>query len=72
MLSEIQNGTYARNWIEENETGRPTFTQQRKAEQGQLIEQVGARLRGMMPFVKPKAVTEDGAVVDALQPAAKS
>jgi ketol-acid reductoisomerase len=66
MLKEVQDGTYARGWIAENENGRPWFTNQRKIERNSLIEQVGAKLRGMMPFVKPKAVTEDGAVVDAL------
>ncbi|HZR25809.1 MAG TPA: ketol-acid reductoisomerase [Vicinamibacterales bacterium] len=56
MLAEIQNGTYAKNWIAENENGRPTFTARRHAEQTQLIEQVGARLRQLMPFLKPVTV----------------
>ena len=56
MLAEIQNGTYARNWIAENENGRPTFLARRHAEQTQLIEQVGARLRKLMPFLKPVTV----------------
>ncbi len=56
MLTEIQNGTYARNWIAENENGRPTFTARRQAEQRQLIEQVGARLRQLMPFLKPVTI----------------
>ena len=53
MLAEIQNGTYARTWIEENAKGRPAFTATREAEQQQLLEQVGARLREMMPFLDP-------------------
>ena len=53
ILSEIQDGTYANNWIKENENGRPWFTEVRKREQDQMIEQVGARLRGMMPFINP-------------------
>jgi len=53
MLAEIQNGTYARAWIEENARGRPAFTATREAEQQQLLEQVGARLRQMMPFLDP-------------------
>jgi ketol-acid reductoisomerase len=56
MLAEIQNGTYARNWIGENENGRGTFLAKRHAEQTQLIEQVGARLRKLMPFLKPVTV----------------
>ncbi|MBZ5667101.1 MAG: ketol-acid reductoisomerase [Acidobacteriia bacterium] len=53
MLKEIQDGTYARNWIKENETGRKWFQATREKEQEQLIEQVGAKLRSMMPFLNP-------------------
>ncbi len=56
MLAEIQDGTYAKNWIAENENGRPNFIARRHAEQTQLIEQVGARLRQLMPFLKPVTV----------------
>jgi len=65
MLDEVRDGTYAKNWIAENENGRPWFEGQRKAARGEQIEKVGAELRKMMPFVKPKAVTEDGQVIDA-------
>jgi ketol-acid reductoisomerase len=57
MLKEIQDGTYARKWIEENKSGRPWFNQTRAKEQDQLLEQVGAKLRAMMPFLKPVKVT---------------
>jgi ketol-acid reductoisomerase len=60
MLAEIRDGTYARNWVAENERGRPWFNAQRAAEQDQLIEQVGARLRSMMPFLDPVSVRPDG------------
>ena len=53
MLSEIQDGTYARNWISENSHGRAWFSEQRRKEQGHLIEKVGAELRQMMPFLDP-------------------
>jgi ketol-acid reductoisomerase len=53
MLKEITDGTYARQWIAENEAGRPWFSETRAREQEHPIEQVGARLRGMMPFVQP-------------------
>jgi len=56
MLGEIQDGTYARAWIEENERGRPWFEQRRRAEQEHLIEQVGAGLRKMMPFLDPVTI----------------
>jgi ketol-acid reductoisomerase len=58
MLAEIQNGTYAKNWIAENEQGRPSFTKTRDAERKQLIEQVGVKLRQMMPFLKPVAAED--------------
>jgi ketol-acid reductoisomerase len=58
MLKEIQNGTYAKNWIQENETGRRWFQATRQKEQEQLIEQVGAILRSMMPFLDPVTIKE--------------
>ena len=51
MLAEIQDGTYARNWIAEDAAGRPWFNEVRKQEQDQQIEQVGNTLRKMMPFL---------------------
>ena len=63
MLEEIQNGTYARKWIAENEAGRPWFTAERAKEQTQLLEEVGARLRGLMPFLDPVTIRPDGQAV---------
>jgi ketol-acid reductoisomerase len=57
MLTEIQDGTYAKKWIDENKNGRPWFNATRAKEQDQLLEQVGARLRALMPFLKPVKVT---------------
>ena len=59
MLREIQDGTYARNWIEENKTGREWFDAKRASEQEQLIEEVGARLRAMMKFLDPVVVKQE-------------
>lgn len=56
MLTEIQDGTYARKWIEENEKGRPWFNAKREEERNHPIEQVGAEMRGMMPFLDPVTV----------------
>ncbi len=56
MLEEIQDGTYARNWIEENDKGRPWFDAQRRNEQEQLLETTGAKLRQMMPFLDPVTI----------------
>jgi ketol-acid reductoisomerase len=56
LLAEVRDGTYAKAWIAENETGRPTFTRTREAELAHPIEQVGAKLRAMMPFLDPVTV----------------
>ncbi len=53
LLEEIQDGTFAKNWIAEHEKGRPVFTPTRATEQNQILEKVGADLRQMMPFVNP-------------------
>ena len=66
MLEDIQSGEYARAWIAENAAGRPTFNQTRDAEQNQLIEQVGARLRPMMPFLKPVTVKQETGLSTAI------
>jgi ketol-acid reductoisomerase len=56
MLSEIQDGTYARQWIEEDARGRPWFNEQRHREKGHMIEEVGAKLRQMMAFLDPVTI----------------
>jgi ketol-acid reductoisomerase len=58
MLEDIRSGAYAQGWIAENQAGRPTFNKIREAERSHQIEQVGARLRELMPFLKP-VKTED-------------
>src|SRR3954452_9080596 len=64
MLAEIQNGTYAKAWIAENEAGRPNFSRLREADRNHPIEQVGIRLRALMPFLKP--VTSDVPAAEAV------
>ncbi len=54
ILAEIQSGEFARQWMEENRTGRKKFLAMREAEKSQKIEQVGRELREMMPFLKKK------------------
>lgn len=54
MLREIQDGSYARSWILENMAGRPFFNTMRRREQEHPIEQVGKKLRAMMPWLKSK------------------
>ena len=54
ILSEIQSGKFARDWMAENKSGRKNFLAMRQAQQNQQIETVGASLRAMMPFLKKK------------------
>jgi ketol-acid reductoisomerase len=54
ILAEIQSGDFARQWIEENKTGRKKFLAMREAARHQPIEQVGRELREMMTFLKKK------------------
>ena len=54
ILSEIQSGQFARDWMAENKAGRHKFLAMREAQQNQLIETVGGKLRAMMPFLKKK------------------
>ena len=52
ILMEIQDGTFAREWILENQAGRPSFNAMRRLESEHLIEAVGTGLRDMMPWLK--------------------
>ena len=58
LLKEIQDGTFARNWINENEQGQPNFKKMREADRNHPIEQVGGPLRKMMPFLDPVGVPQ--------------
>jgi ketol-acid reductoisomerase len=58
MLDEIQSGEFAKTWIKENAAGRPWFNKQREIEAGLEIEEVGERLRGLMPFLKPVRIQQ--------------
>ncbi len=59
ILAEIQDGTFATNWIKENETWRKQFDQMRSKEAEHSIEEVGSKLRAAMPFLDPVTVTVD-------------
>ncbi len=54
VLKEIQDGTFAREWISENDEGRPRFIPMREAAQNAPIEAIGKELRAMMPWMDPK------------------
>jgi ketol-acid reductoisomerase len=52
ILEEIQDGSFAREWLLENQVGRPVFNAIQKKEANHLIEVVGKKLRAMMPWLK--------------------
>jgi ketol-acid reductoisomerase len=52
ILREIQSGQFAKEFIIENQVGRPTFDKFREREQDHPIEEVGKRLRGMMSWIR--------------------
>ncbi len=58
ILGRVQDGTFARAWIEENEQGRPNFERMREQDRNHQIEQVGARLRAMMSWTQPEPVAQ--------------
>jgi len=54
LLADVKNGKYADRWIAENREGRPSFNGRRDSERRHQIEDVGERLRAMMPFLEAK------------------
>jgi ketol-acid reductoisomerase len=54
VLSEIQNGEFARKWLSENQVGRPVFNAMTRRDAEHKIEKVGQELRSMMPWLKKK------------------
>lgn len=54
VLKEIQDGTFARNWLTENKVNRPQFNAMRKMEREHEVEKVGAKLRSMMSWIDAK------------------
>ena len=55
VLEEVQNGEFAKEWITENQTNRPSYKQLRAAEEGQEIEAVGGSLRELFAWEEEKA-----------------
>ncbi len=58
ILTNIQTGAFAEEWMDEYHNGRPNFFARRKLEQTGQIEEVGKDLRRMMTFLNAKEVTE--------------
>src|SRR5690606_40385725 len=55
VLGEIQSGAFANEWMAQAREGAPFLHEQRAANRAHQIEQVGAELRKLMPFMQPKA-----------------
>jgi len=62
LLTEIQSGEFAKKWIAENEQGMPNYKALRDQDVTHPIEVVGARLRGMMPFLDPVQLPQPSTV----------
>ncbi|KER69947.1 ketol-acid reductoisomerase [Burkholderia cepacia] len=58
ILRDIQTGEYAKNFILENRAGAPTLQSRRRLTSAHPIEQVGARLRAMMPWISKGALVD--------------
>lgn len=54
ILSEIQDGSFAKEWILENQAGRPVYNALKRMDAEHLIEEVGEELRAMMPWLEKK------------------
>jgi ketol-acid reductoisomerase len=52
ILAEVQTGSFAREWILENQAGRPVYNALKKMDAEHQIEIVGKKLRSMMPWLK--------------------
>jgi len=58
ILAEIQNGEFAREWMGENRTGVAVLKAKRRIARGHQIEEVGERLRAMMPWIKANRLVD--------------
>jgi ketol-acid reductoisomerase len=58
ILSRIQNGTFAKEWILENQAGRPVFNKLLEKDNRHLIEEFGGVLRSMMSWLNPQKSAE--------------
>lgn len=59
ILSEVQSGQFAKEWLDEYNAGMPKMTQLRKENREHIIEEVGAKLRGMMSWLFKKNKKEE-------------
>ena len=54
LLNDIQTGKFAKEWLLENQVGRPVYSARKRQDEEHLIEEVGAKLRGMMSWLDKK------------------
>ena len=54
VLDDIQTGRFAKEWMSENQVGRPVYNARKRQDQEHLIEEVGTKLRGMMSWLDKK------------------
>ncbi len=54
LLSDIQTGKFAKEWLLENQVGRPVYSARKRQDEEHLIEEVGGKLRGMMSWLDKK------------------
>ena len=59
ILAEVQSGEFAREWILENQAGRPVFNALAREMNAHPIEEVGKRLRALMPWLKEESAVKD-------------
>ena len=58
ILAEIQDGSFAKGWMDENRAGRKRFLDMRAAQAGHQLEQVGEQLRSMMPWIAKERMVD--------------
>jgi ketol-acid reductoisomerase len=58
ILADIQTGKFTSQWMQEFRSGLPRFKATRRLNDAHPIEQIGARLRAMMPWIKERALVD--------------
>ena len=58
ILSDIQSGEFAKEWILENQAGRPVFNALTREAENHMVEEVGAKLRGMMKWLTKEKIID--------------
>lgn len=58
ILAEIQDGSFARRWMDENRAGQGGFLKMRSQHAGHQLEEIGAELRAMMPWIAKERLVD--------------